>query len=272
MDRKQYRIETSHGSINVHESTGTGKPILMIHGTSSSAAVFRHQLNGEIGTTWRVVAPDLPGHGMPSNANEPERTYCMEGYADALLEVLQIIGIQEAVVFGWSLGGHIGLEMISRFPGMLGLMITGTPPISPEEVGQGFKANEHMHLVSKENFTLEDVDVFALNSCGVPRDPLLTEAVRRADGRARRIMYERFVAGTCGNQRKIIAEAVLPIAVVNGIDEPFVDISFVARMDYRNLWEGRTHVIEGSGHAPFWENPELFDAHLSRFVIDVSKS
>jgi pimeloyl-ACP methyl ester carboxylesterase len=45
-----------------------------------------------------------------------------------MAEFLALIGVDRAVVFGWSLGGHIGLEMVSRFPGMLGLMITGTPP------------------------------------------------------------------------------------------------------------------------------------------------
>lgn len=47
----------------------------------------------------------------------------------------------------------------------------------------------------------------------------LLEIVARTDGRARRIMFEKFAAGTGGNQHDIVAEARLPIAVVNGRDE-----------------------------------------------------
>ena len=35
------------------------------------------------------------------------------------------MGIENIAIFGWSLGEHIALEMIYRFPGILGIMITG---------------------------------------------------------------------------------------------------------------------------------------------------
>ncbi|WP_323853773.1 alpha/beta hydrolase, partial [Xenorhabdus koppenhoeferi] len=54
----------------------------------------------------------------------------MSGYALTVIEVLEKLAINSVVVFGWSLGGHIGLEMLALFPKMIGLMICGTPPIS----------------------------------------------------------------------------------------------------------------------------------------------
>ncbi len=271
MTTKLYDLETSHGKIAVRESAGKGAPLLMIHGNSSASAIFQNQLEGEIGKKWRVIAPDLPGHGQSGDAIDPDRSYSMEGYADAMTEVLEKLGIADAVVFGWSLGGHIGLEMISRYPGMRGLMITGTPPVAREEVGQGFKSGPDMALAGQEVFSARDVESYARSTCGEPFEPSLLDIVARTDGRARRIMFEKFAAGTGGNQRDIAAAAKLPIAVVNGRDEPFVELDFVSKVRFGNLWEGKTHVIDNAGHAPFRETPAVFDAYLARFIEDCTR-
>ncbi|NVP57425.1 alpha/beta fold hydrolase [Mycoplana rhizolycopersici] len=263
-------LETSHAKIAVRESGGTGTPILFVHGNSSSGAVFRNQFQGEIGATYRMISFDLPGHGVSSDAVDPERSYSMEGYADCMVEALGLLGIERAVVFGWSLGGHIGLEMIKRYPGMLGLMITGTPPVAPDEVSRGFRPSPHMGLAGKQDFTEEDVGHYAHSTCGEPFEPFLLDTVRRTDGRARRLMFEKFAAGTGDNQRDIVAGPTPPIAVVNGIDEPFVEVDFVANVRFGNLWEGKTHTIANSGHAPFWDKPAEFDEYLLRFIRDVA--
>jgi pimeloyl-ACP methyl ester carboxylesterase len=270
MSIRQQEIETSHARIMVRESGGTGCPVLFIHGNSSSGAVFRNQFDGEIGKTYRMISFDLPGHGDSSDAYDPERSYSMPGYADAMTETLGLMGIDKAVVFGWSLGGHIGLEMIERFPGMLGLMITGTPPVAADEVSLGFKPSPHMGLAAKETFTAEDVENYARSTCGEPFEPFLLDIVGRTDGRARLMMFESFVGGKGGNQREIAAHASVPIAVVNGRDEPFVDVDFVSRVKFGNLWQGKTFVIENSGHAPFWDRPAEFDDYLLRFIRDVA--
>ena len=56
------------------------------------------------------------------------------------------------------------------------------------------------------------------------------------------------------------------IAVVNGAEEPFVDIDFLDGIDWGNLWEGKCHRLDGLWHAPFWEGPAAFDPVLERFL------
>ena len=270
MSVTQRQLATSHGMISLRETDGPGVPVLLVHGNSSAGAVFRNQLEGELGKTYRLIAPDLPGHGESADAIDPDRSYCMEGYADAMTEVLGLLGIDKAVVFGWSLGGHIGLEMISRFPGMLGLMVTGTPPVAPDEVGLGFRKSEHMGLAGQEQFSAADVEAYARNTCGEPFEAFFLDVVGRTDGRARRIMFEKFGGGSGDNQKDIVANASVPIAVVNGLDEPFVDVDFVSKVKFGNLWEGKTYTIANSGHAPFWDKPAEFDPYLARFIADVA--
>jgi pimeloyl-ACP methyl ester carboxylesterase len=126
---RQQMITTSHGTLAVEESGQGGLPVLLIHGNSFCRGVFRNQMQGQIAKSHRFIAFDLPGHGKSSDATDPKRSYTRAGLADAAVELLDKLGVTEAIVFGWSLGGHIGIEMIPRFPGMRGLMISGAPPV-----------------------------------------------------------------------------------------------------------------------------------------------
>lgn len=112
---RQRIVPTSHGSLAVEESGGGGIPVLLIHGNSFCRGVFRSQMQGQIAKDHRLIAFDLPGHGQSSNATDPKRTYTRPGLADAAVELLDKLDVKEAVVFGWSLGGHIGIEMIPPF-------------------------------------------------------------------------------------------------------------------------------------------------------------
>lgn len=266
---RQHTLDTAFGSIAVEEAGG-GLPVLMIHGNSSCRGVFRHQMGGRLADTHRMIAFDLPGHGASGDAPDPARSYTMPGYAEAAVEVLRRLGVAEAAVLGWSLGGHIGLEMIPRFPGLRGLMITGTPPVSADAAAAGFRPSPHMNLAGQEVFSDADVDAYAASTCGAPLEPFLRAAVARTDGRARRTMFEAFVAGHGIDQREIVGTSPVLLAVVNGGDEPFVDLDYVDGVRYANLWEGRCHRLPGLGHAPFWEAPELFDPVLERFLRDVA--
>ena len=75
---------TSHGEISVVESSGTGLPVVMIHGNSSCKEVFARQLESPLADKYRMIAFDLPGHGASQDAVDPARTYSMPGYADVM--------------------------------------------------------------------------------------------------------------------------------------------------------------------------------------------
>jgi pimeloyl-ACP methyl ester carboxylesterase len=112
----QHTVLTSHGRIVAEDSGANGLPLLLIHGNSFCRGVFRHQLYGELAQRHRLIAFDLPGHGESDNALDPAWTYTLTGFADAAIEVLGRMGVTEVVVLGWSLSGHIGIEMMSRLP------------------------------------------------------------------------------------------------------------------------------------------------------------
>lgn len=266
MPRQKF-IQTSHADIAVFETAGSNLPLLLLHGNSSCKEVFRHQLESPLGGRHRLIAIDLPGCGASSDAREPARTYNAAGYAGTVMEVLSALDITEAAVFGWSLGGHVGLELLPRFDGLVGLMMSATAPVhpTPEAVSAAYRQHLAVALIAKEELSSEEAQRFADALYGAVASEDLVAAVRRADGRARRMVLETAFDGPF-DQRVLAETATIPIAIVNGADDPIVNLDYVESLSYPRLWEGHCFRIENAGHAAFLSNPAAFNAILERFV------
>jgi len=265
-------IETSHAAIAVRISQGSGLPVVLLHGNSGSKEAFRHQMDGTPGEQYQLVAVDLPGHGASGNARDPLRTYSIPGYADAVLEVLAELGLKRAAVFGWSLGGHVGIDMIQRFPGMAGLMISGTPPVraTPESVMGGFKPNPAVALFGQERLSAEEMDIFARGVYGAADAPVFRDALARTDGQARRLMIESLFTGHTADQRQIVETTDVPLAIVDGERDPFVNLDYIAGLAIPSLWEKHCFILREAGHAAFLTHPDRFNPIFERFVADVA--
>lgn len=273
--QNEHEVSTSHAKIFVRQSRPDGFPVLMIHGNSSSSAVFRKQFADSVGRRFRLIALDLPGHGRSSNAFNPEQTYNIPAYAAVVAEVLGSLGIKRLAVFGWSLGGHVGLELLGLMPRITGLMITGTPPVSSANIAKGFKMGATMSAAGTERLSVQSMIAHARCACGEPyKDELyeefLYEDVARTDGRARALMLTKYMSGYGADHSAIVAGNTPPIAVVNGSSEPVVNTDFVETIFIANPWEGSKLLIKGGGHAPFWDSPEQFNAVFERFLDSVS--
>ncbi len=271
MSASNRRIPTSHADLAVWETSGDGLPVVMIHGNSASKEVFGHQFAGAAGQRFRLIAPDLPGHGASSDADDPGRSYTVGGYADAIVEMLASMGVERAAVFGWSLGGHVALELFDRFPGLVGGMVTGTPPIggTPEEIMAGFQPSPHAAVPFKAELTEEERGILAFIACGDPQNQDAHAAIMRTDGRARETVFADMLAGGPADERRIVATSTKPVAVVNGENDPVISHDYIASLPFANLWEDHRFVLRGGGHAPFMQMPEVFNPIFERFAADM---
>jgi pimeloyl-ACP methyl ester carboxylesterase len=266
-------MKTVFAELAVRDSGGRGPPVLLVHGNSASKAIFAHQFDGPLAESLRLIAFDLPGHGQSSDAFEPTRGYTIGGYAAAAVALLNALGVARAAVFGWSLGGHVALDMIARLPGIGGVMISGTPPIpsGAEGFGLGFRQTPLMGLTGARDWADADAEAFA-RAAAKPFAPFMLDDARRTDGRAREIMVADALAGGVPDQRRIAETASVPIAVVNGAEDPFVNVDYCASVNYANLWGGQVFNLAGVGHAPFWEAPARFNPLLERFAAETAAS
>jgi pimeloyl-ACP methyl ester carboxylesterase len=79
---------------------GTATPMLLIHGLGDEADTWRHLIT-PLSADRRVVALDLPGFGR---SDKPERPYTLPFFQDVVIELLDTLAIQRAILIGHSLG------------------------------------------------------------------------------------------------------------------------------------------------------------------------
>jgi pimeloyl-ACP methyl ester carboxylesterase len=264
-------ISTTNGQVSVRQSTGTGMPLLMIHGSGASKEVFAHQFAHAMADTHRMVALDLPGHGASSDAPDPRTAYTLEGLADTVGEVIDQLGLAQVALFGWSLGGHIAIELLDRHPAIAGVMLTGTPPVSrgPLAMLRAFHTSWDLLLTSKEIFTTRDIERFGRLCYGDDVSGKFLDMIARTDGRVRTAVFKGLARGEWSDQRQTVERAQVPLAVVNGANESVARLSYIESLSCPTLWHGKCYVLPGAGHAPFLQTPGRFNGLLSAFVDDV---
>ena len=110
---------------------GRKTPVLLLHANSSHADIFWHQVAALRAAGHGCIAPDLPGHGRSEDAANPQATYSFPGYANTLRKLLNTLGVSTYHVVGWSLGGHVGIELWYSDARARSLRVTPIMPIEP---------------------------------------------------------------------------------------------------------------------------------------------
>jgi len=266
------KVETSHGAIAGWDGGGAGPAALLIHGNSSSKRIFEKQFESDLARSYRLIAMDLPGHGESDDAVDPADTYSFAGFASALIEASDKIGLNNAALVGWSLGGHIALEMLARWPGAASAFVFGAPPIpnNPDRALSAFLPSENMGLTFQESFTDDETQIFAeqnFNEPGQVTAAMIADS-KRADGRFRPLMFQSAMEGRNLDEEEIVGTCDNPLAMVHGENDAYVSLDFLKSVNYRNLWGGKVQVLPGASHTPQWEAPEVFNALLGRFLSD----
>lgn len=94
--------------------------LVLLHGSVVSRVMWTPQLR-TLSSRYRVIAPDLPGHG--SRAQEP---FTFASATDTVESVVREIAGGPAIVAGLSLGGYVAIEFAHRHPELLrGLVLSG---------------------------------------------------------------------------------------------------------------------------------------------------
>jgi pimeloyl-ACP methyl ester carboxylesterase len=267
MDERQ--IDVGGQRIAYAQSEGQGRPVIFVHGNSSSARTWQQVMAGPFGPRFRCLALDLPGHGNSAKAANRE-DYSLPGYARVLAGFARATDASDAVIVGWSLGGHIALEAASALPSAAGYVIFGTPPVaSAAQMGEAFLPNPALNVGFTADVDPDQARAYAASFTAPGSALSLDEFVAdilRTDGEARAGLVASVGEGRFADEIAIVSTLRQPLAILHGEDEQLVSLDYLATLTIPSLWRGAVQVIPGAGHALHQEAPDTFAALLEQFL------
>jgi pimeloyl-ACP methyl ester carboxylesterase len=102
-----------HGNLVRYAQAGASGPVLLlVHGIASRAAHWE-KVMAVLGDHYRVIAPDLLGHG---HSAKPRGDYSLGAHACGLRDLLAALGHDRVTIVGHSLGGGIAMQFAYQFP------------------------------------------------------------------------------------------------------------------------------------------------------------
>ena len=121
------RIELfRRGTTFVRTSKGPpGAPtVVLLHGLAATAALNWHQVFGPLGEHFRVIAPDLRGHGRGIRS---ARRFRLADCAEDIAATLLTLDSEPAIVVGYSMGGPVAQLLWRDHPELVtGMVLCAT--------------------------------------------------------------------------------------------------------------------------------------------------
>jgi len=171
--------------LHLHEWGDPAAPaVVCIHGVNAHGRRFRRLAEDRLAGEFRVLAPDLRGHGF-SDWDPP---WTIATHAHDVLETLDAAGVRHAPFVGHSFGGRLILELAVLDPGRLERVALLDPAIQIlPHVGLDFAELEradHSYATPEEAIQ-ERLDTGAPTPRPFLEEDMREHLVRHADGRLR---------------------------------------------------------------------------------------
>jgi pimeloyl-ACP methyl ester carboxylesterase len=241
-------------------------------GTGETALVFQHYWGGS-SRTWnevtsglldrfRCVAIDARGAG---ESDAPATGYSTEDHAADALNVIRVLGLTRYILVGHSMGGKASqLLAAKRPPGLLGLVLVATSPLSPMAI-EGAKREQMKAAYIDRNaveWSLENVLLGSEISLA-SREQLIADALR-VSPEASAGWIE---IGSRENFSEKAADINVPVAIVAGELDRVDPISEVKAHVVAHYPSAQVRFLANKGHLLPVEAPQEV-ATLIRSMAD----
>jgi pimeloyl-ACP methyl ester carboxylesterase len=273
------RVQTDRSTLCVVEA-GAGEPVIMLHGLGATKASFLPTV-GALAPSYHTIAVDLPGFG---DSDKPLRgAYDAPFFAEAIVSMLDALGLERAHVIGNSMGGRIAIELGLRSPERLHRLVLLAPSLAwlrprpwapflrwvPTQLGAIQPAPRALvetivrRLIpgSDSEWTSAGIDEFLRS--------YLTPSGRAAFYAAARNIYLEEPRGPDGFWTRLPSLDVESLFVW-GRRDTLVPIAFANHV--REALPGAAHLELDCGHVPQLERPRETHAAIERFLMHASLS
>jgi pimeloyl-ACP methyl ester carboxylesterase len=242
-----------------------GSTLMLVHTAGQSGVQWRNTVRPLAELGYRVIVPDLPGHGHSEPAADgPVRDLGV--YSDWLVEVATSMGVERPVVVGCSIGGKIAQDIAARHGAQLSAAVSMCAESGPGQV--------KLHVLERE---LED----SAAPSRTDRTHLGTRAVigRNVDTDKAALIARMhcredplvsnsdLIGWGTHDVRALLADVTCPMTFVAGQDDLWVAPGSVQR-SAEVVAAGRYVYLAGVGHYPM-EEMDDFAKLLDGWVDDM---
>jgi 2-succinyl-6-hydroxy-2,4-cyclohexadiene-1-carboxylate synthase len=263
---------TLNGAVYRVRIWGSGPPLLLLHGFSGSGADWA-PLAATLAERFRLIAPDLLGHGASSAPKDPAR-YAMECAAADIIALLDALALERVHLLGYSMGGRLALYLACRQPARCcGLYLESSSPGLATAVERTARAAEDEALAAW--IETEGVPAFVdrweklpLWTSQTALPPAVAAAQRARQLRNRPIGLANSLRGMgTGVQPPLwsdLSRLHRPVRLLAGaLDAKF---SMRAQEMAGRLPNAQLHIQPGAGHNVHLEQPSFFAADLAHWL------
>ncbi len=260
-------VESLHTSPLAYDDTGgSGRLVVMLPGAGDLRSEYRFVVERIAAAGYRVVSADLPGHGDSPTASE----YTVTSTAAAIVGLIEMLDAGPAVVVATSFAPAAAVWAAAEHHEL----VDGVIAISPHFHGDRSAKGRTLDIVTKlllrgpwaaAVWTKLYAGWYKAN----PPADLGSEVARLrtmlADRGRRRAVRETLTANRNGVDERIARLDVPSLCVFGSADDHFPDPVAEASAAAKEL-KGDSLVVEGAGHYPHVEQPEVVATAILGFL------
>lgn len=251
-----------------YDDAGEGQPVVLLHGFPFNRFMWSGEVE-RLRATYRVITPDLRGHGETVLEDGAEASYGMDEMARDVAALLDELKIDRAVIGGLSLGGYVTFAFHRLFPLRVKAVILADtrPQADTEENKKAREQNAALALDKGMNAIADAMLPKLLTADSVNNRPELVASLRA-------MITGTSAEGAAGVLRGMAARRdhtdhldriTAPTLIIVG-SEDTVTPPADAELMRREIRGSRLVVIEGAGHVSNLEKPIEFGDALETFL------
>ncbi|KAA9156580.1 alpha/beta hydrolase [Amycolatopsis acidicola] len=261
-------IEASYvdigGTLSYVEQCGAGQPVLCVHTAGQSGVQWRRTTEELAALGYRVIVPDLPGHGR----SEPAPGGPVDDlgwYARWCVELIDVLRLSRPFVVGCSIGGKIALDVATRVGSRLAGTVAMAATAGPGRVSMNGLRRELEDIAAPSRTDRTYLGTLAVVGRAVPaeRAELIATMHRREDPA---VSTSDLLGWGSHDVRSGLADIGCPVHLVVGEDDLWLDPATV-RATAEAVPDGRFTMLEGIGHYPM-EELDGFPARLHGWLSE----
>jgi len=239
-----------------YEVTGSGPALLLSHGYGATRHMWDAQHRALPG--WRVISWDMRGHGETDSPADAAQYSAALTVGD-MRALLQLAGVESAVIGGLSLGGYVSLAFALAHPEMTRALVIcdSGPGYRNAEARAAWNARAHERAAALE---AKGLDALGRRSAETQ------QAVHRsAQGLA------HAARGMLAQEGSQVIDALGGIRVPTLVIVGDQDQPFLAPSEYmaKKIPGARLEVIRGAGHSSNLDQPDAFNRVLRGFLASL---